>query len=250
MKIIYLSIIPTLILNSCENDVHIDRKEVLPLWLKQSIDINNNRPSQKELEKKLQEYKKQDEISLDFTYVNQVDRQYVITDMGYPSSSKYNYDYFIKQKGSYLIIDKIIAETATYAMFDNFIIDNININLTANFVDIGNNISSRITNKYRNEQFGSAHDLPTQRPMGKIKDVVFLTRYNNIDELLNFKPNYIIQCNDRKLTLKKDTIFFIGYNYNNLNQEKFAVIKDSSNKYTYYYDMEKLCLSNSIFRKE
>ena len=79
--------------------------------------------------------------------------------------------------------------------------------------------------------------------MGRIAYVNFFTRYDNDDEILNLSPKYIIECNDNKMILKNGTVFFMGYDYRNLHQENYAVLKDSSNNYTYYYDMKKLCSS-------
>ncbi len=82
-----------------------------------------------------------------------------------------------------------------------------------------------------------------QMSMGRIAYVNFFTRYDNDDEILNLSPKYIIECNDNKTILKNGAVLFMGYDYRHLDQEIYAVLKDSSNNYTYYYDMKKLCSS-------
>ena len=177
---------------------------------------------------------------LRLTYVDNIDNQNVLTDFSTFSDST-EYHYFIKKNNETESIDKIIGKSSAYGITRNFIVNNINENLTSEYREIGDNILSKITIGDEIQQTGTFDNLPIQVRMGEIKKVSFFIRYDNDNEVSNFSPKYIIQCIDDKIALKNGTTFFIGYNYNNLEQETYAVLKDSLDKYTYYYDMNKLC---------
>lgn len=182
------------------------------------------------------------EVPLRFTYVDNIDNQNVLTDFSTLSDS-IQYHFFIKKDNDIGIIDRVVGYSRTYGMERNYIVSHVNKRLNREYRDIGDDIMSEIGNKYIDEKIGDIGNMPIQDTQGKIANTYFFTKYNSEKEIKNHKTEYVIQCGDDKITLKDGTIFFIGYEYNNLGQETYAVLKDSSGDYTYYYDMNKLCSS-------
>lgn len=195
-----------------------------------------------QLETILEDIKPYADTPLRYTYVNNVDNENVLTDFTTLSDST-EYHYFIKRYNETKSIDKIIGKTSVYGIKRNFVVVHIDENLNSKYREIGDNILSEINKNYESIQTGAFDDLPMQVHIGKIEQVNFLTVYDNEDEVLNLSPQYIIECNDKKTVLKNGTVFLMGYDYKNLEQKTYAVLKDSSDNYTYYYDMDKLCSS-------
>ena len=229
------------LLCNCTSGAQTEIKDELSNTVDCSIESKcHEQLTKKQLEVILEKINTPADTPLRLTYVDNVDDQNVLTDFSTLSDST-EYHYFIKKNNETESIDKIIGKSSVYGITRNFIVNNINENLTSGYREIGDSILSKITKDDKIQQTGTFDNLPIQVRMGEIKKVSFFIRYDNDNEVLNFSPKYIIQCADNKIALKDGMTFFIGYDYKNLDQEIYAVLKDSLGKYTYYYDMDKLC---------
>ncbi|MGP9493605.1 hypothetical protein [Psychrobacter sp. AOP7-B1-24] len=236
-----ITIFSILLLCNCTSNAQTEIKDDLSNTTDCSVESKcHEQLTKKQLEVILADISTPADTPLRHTYIDNIDGQNVLTDFTTLSNST-EYHYFIKKNNETESIDKIIGKSSVYGITRNFIVSNINENLTSDYREIADNILSEITKHHEIQQTGAFYKLPMQVRMGEIKKVNFFVRYNNDNEISNFDPKYVIQCANNKITLKDDTLFFIGYNYNNLEQETYAVLKDGLDKYTYYYDMNKLC---------
>lgn len=236
-----ITIFSILLLCSCTSKAQSEIKEDLSNTVDCSVANKcDEQLTKQQLEVILENISTPADTLLRHTYIDNIDSQNVLTDFTTLSNST-EYHYFIKKNNETESIDKIIGESSVYGITRNFVVSNINEKLNNEYRKVADNILSKITKYHEIQKTGSFDNLPIQAQIGKIKKVSFFIRYDNDNEISNFSPKYIIQCTDNKIVLKDDMTFFIGYDYKNLEQETYAVLKDSLEKYTYYYDMNKLC---------
>lgn len=189
------------------------------------------------LEKLLKQFEKSG-IPLQYTSIVYKSGQWMIDQDSFPSINRQHFLYVLKEHQQKIYITELIAETETLGQLHNFTVRQMNQALTVEFTDLGYAIQDEIEHHQKHmatEQIVSQldHGKIVTLPPIQMGQYAIKMRYKMMVQFENRTPEWLMFNQGQLRKIPKQDEVFIGYDYANLKQPHYLLVRHNAN-FRYY----------------